>query len=349
MQKRGQVTIFLIVGILLVAAFAVFLYISSSIQTRELSGEDGELPLALQLREQVRSFVESCIEEVAEPGIYLLGIQGGVIFPDDLTKLLITENAIINYGYLNSADQLSLSGMEKQLDRYLEENIPSCLNSFVAFTDRGIRVTERGEANAKSIIRAEEILVRLAYKLDLVRDDDSLRVDSFSAVIPLPVGKVVDDARTLIENYHKNPPNNPAAFDLSSLLAADAFISAFPFDEATMVYSLSDKNPSSGMVPFTFMFAVRDYAANTPPRLANIADLVIRQGEQLTLAFTADDTQDDSLTFSSDSSRFPVSNEGVMDITAATIGTFEVAITVEDKTGLEDRQSFTITVIGDEE
>src|SRR3989344_6484315 len=107
MLKRGQVTIFLIVGILILFIFAGLFYIVSVLEQKGLLAETEELPETFALKTRVSSFVESCLRETAIPGIYLLGIQGGVIYPADPTKVLFTENAVINYGYLNGVVQLS--------------------------------------------------------------------------------------------------------------------------------------------------------------------------------------------------------------------------------------------------
>ena len=97
MQKRGQVAIFLLVGILLLALSAAIFYIVKTRVSEPLRSE-GETTLSgLRIETKITGFVESCIRKIAIPGIYLMSVQGGVLYPEDPQTILLTENAIIRH------------------------------------------------------------------------------------------------------------------------------------------------------------------------------------------------------------------------------------------------------------
>lgn len=343
MHKRGQVTIFLIVGILLLAIFAGILYLTSTIQKERLELEE-ESPLTLKLKQPLTSFVESCLRQTAVPGIYLLGLQGGIIYPDDPTTILLTENALINYGYLKGVDQLSVEAMEQQLNRYVEENLFLCLDDFLRFAEEGIFITEKKPVKSDVKIRPDETVLQIKYQLEVRLGDDSFRMDSFSTNVPLRVGSTLREAKAIIRTHEENPahllPPEPAE--------QSYFISSFPFDAFTFIYSISDQNSIIDGAPFTFMFAIRDDAINTAPELTYIPNMVVRRGEPLNYQLTALDAEEDILTFSSNSALFPVDSEGVVTGTTTTRGTYMVTFTVADIQGLKDEQEVRI-VVKDEE
>ncbi len=339
MPKRGQVTIFLIIGIILLAVFAGVFYLVSSLEKGRLETELAS-PLALRLKPQITTFIESCLRETVTPAMYLLGIQGGIVYPDDPTTILVTENALINYGYLNGVNRLSLEKMEQQLNRYVEENINPCLDDFFVFANEGITVTEKNVLKADVKIGLEDVTVKAKYKLKVALGDDSFQIEDFSNSVPLRVGAVVREARNVIQSHQQNQTR------LLAYVPQDEnyFLSSFPFDSRTFIYSLSDKSSVTDSAPFTFMFAIKDDAINSAPELTYIPKQVIQKGSSFSYQLTAKDAEEDLLRFSSDSILFPVMPDGVISQTATPVGMYVVKFSVEDVQGLKDEQQVRIVV-----
>ncbi len=327
MQERGQVTVFIVVGIVLLFIFIGIFFMVSYVQTGTLKGEE-ETPLALSIKPQLVSFVESCLKETAEPGIYLLGMQGGVIYPDEPKKVLLTEEALINYGYLNGVNQLDKEGMEEQLSHFVEENIHLCLD-FSSFAERGIIVEEKKQPKVESRIHLDKVIISLKHKIEAISGGDTLRIDSFSTEIELPLGKLREQALEIIDAHGGELP-----------VLDGSFLTIFPFDASTTVYSLSDEAADT---PIVFMFAVQK-EVNTPPQLDIIPNQVIRTGERFTYQLTASDAEDDLLRFSSDSALFPVTEDGAIEAAPVEIGAFVVTFTVEDASGEKDEQEVRFVV-----
>lgn len=333
MNKRGQVTIFLIVGILLLASFAAIFWAVSYYQKEKLEAET-DLPLSAGLKPQIINFVDSCLEEVAVPGIYFLGIQGGVLYPEDPKKVLITEKAVINYGYLNGIDQLETEKMEQQLNRFVEENLVDCFGGFTNFAERGIIIEEKSDLKVDSKITPTSVLVNLKYRLEAALGDDQIELEDFSLRVPLGVGSVIEEAETIIEKHKEEP----SRLDLSPSTNSNYFTTIFPFDSGTYIYSISDENSVIDGAPFTFIFAVRDDDINSPPKLDHIPNMVINKGSQFTYQLTASDPEEDILVFSFDSF-FEVNEDGWIDQQITSAGTFNINFVVEDIHGLKDDQS----------
>ena len=91
MDKKSQLTLFIIIGIILVFTVAIVVYLQQQI---ELAGFEEDKISAISTEYQpVKIFVDKCLEEVAIPGVYYMGTQGGYIAPP--LNSLFTENSII--------------------------------------------------------------------------------------------------------------------------------------------------------------------------------------------------------------------------------------------------------------
>jgi len=341
MLKRGQVTIFLIVGIVLLALFAGIFYLVSKGTTSEIKVSEETAIDDLGIKPRIAAYVQSCLKEVAPPGIYLLGMQGGTIFADDPTKALITENGIIDYGYLNGASGMSLIEMEKELNRYIEQNLPICLGNFSEFYPE-LEVTP-GELKADSNIRNNDIVIDLNYPLQVEKDQDVTTVKSFSYTFSLRLGQMITQAQDIIKekNLHPDsiniiPPNKP-----------EFFISSFPFSPDTIIYSISDNLSVIDYAPLTFMFAIKNDQINSPPQLDYIPDLTLRINQEFTYQLHANDADQEVLTFYSDANDFPVDETGFLKVTPLSAGIHVVKFSVKDPKGLESTRTVNIVVMNE--
>jgi hypothetical protein len=331
-MKKGQVVVFMIIGIIILILFGAIFYLTKTVTKDSLEVEE----TSDGLKPRIINFVGSCIKEVALPGIYLLGIQGGTLYPEDPTKVLITDN-IINYGYLNGVEHFSLDKIEQDISSYVQDNIDTCLDDFSLFAKEGISFKRRKDGVATTVVEQDQVLVKLAYSGEFTKGDDVLRIDTYDEKLPIRLGRVFEEARGIVVSHRENPTK------LNFVTNPDYFMSFHPFDETTILYSISDEKSVIDGAPFVFMFAIKDDEGNSAPDLDFISDFVVGKGREFVYQVSATDVDNDVLTFSSDNSRFPVVGDKLQ-FTANTVGEFEVTINVEDTKGLQDEQTFRIVV-----
>lgn len=335
MQKRGQITIFLVIGIIILLLAAGFFFIFSKIKKAPLEVEAEEARKFLGVPGTVQNFVEKCIKATVDPAIYLLAIQGGVIYPEKDSLILLTDYGLINYAWINGVSGLFREKMEKDLATYLEENIDFCLIDFESFKRQNITVEpDYRKIQAEIIIQKSTIKAELTLPLQIVLSNgDIATINAFSAQQQSSLGAMVEVIEAL-----KFPDLGPQ--DFFDLPYQPVIL---PFDESVTIYSLSRTDPNE---PLSFFFAVRnDFPKNEPPTLAFIPDKTFRVGDIWQEELLADDPNNDILSYSSDSSTFLVSKEGAIDAELTTAGIFEVTFTVEDGRGGKDAQKLSILVI----
>jgi hypothetical protein len=326
MLKRGQITIFLVVGIVILFLFAGSVFMFSTLKTKEVKSEAQDSPEILYLKPQISSYVENCLYDTVVPGIYLLGIQGGVIYPEDPSSVLLTESTIINYGFLQGVDQFSIEDMEEQIDMYIEENLDLCIDEFSVYTSQGL-VISGGEVEAESLISMDRVIANIEYEVEVTQDNDEFTLKSFSTTVSLPVGLLVEEARRISGG---------------GLISSDYFVTTFPFDSSRTIYSISDENSVIENAPFTFMFAIMN-DVNTAPSLSFIPNTIATLGEVFTYQLHAVDPENDILTFAVDPPLFSITN-GFINETLTETGNFDLDITVTDIHGLSDTQQMRLIV-----
>ena len=72
MAKKAQVTVFIILGIIIVATVIGFFILRDSAAKKELSEQKEVIQTG-----NVKAFVENCLEQTGEDGLNLIGSQGG--------------------------------------------------------------------------------------------------------------------------------------------------------------------------------------------------------------------------------------------------------------------------------
>ena len=112
-HKKEQVTIFIIVGIVILFFFMLMLYLSSEMKGDELKHQAEEILKRQFDKEAMRIFVNDCIKESLEEGLILLGKQGTFWADDPGGNNQFIENET---GVLHNDNKIFYAIGEKKLE-----------------------------------------------------------------------------------------------------------------------------------------------------------------------------------------------------------------------------------------
>ncbi len=185
MKKRGQVTIFIIVGIILVGIISLFFLIRSGV----IPGI-GEKP-----EENPNIFLESCIEDKVKEGIEKISIQGGYIENPLHKKFkLEDENLPVDISYLcyNQNDDLFCVNQEPMLIRHLEDEIKNYISDDVVdcFDKLTSSLINRGygvDVNYRDFeveLMEKKVVIEIDAELILTKADETSTQEDFKIIIP---------------------------------------------------------------------------------------------------------------------------------------------------------------------
>ena len=85
--KSAQITVFIIIGIVILFTFAGIMYFTKTITKKDiLTAAEPSLADVPTAFKPLSTYTESCINSVAKKGLLVLGEQGGYIYPDTVGK-----------------------------------------------------------------------------------------------------------------------------------------------------------------------------------------------------------------------------------------------------------------------
>ncbi|MBW2996477.1 hypothetical protein KY332_04210 [Candidatus Woesearchaeota archaeon] len=313
MNKKGQLTIALIIGIALIVIFA-FIFI-----LRGMFIEEVEIPEI----QPVRIYVESCLESTAIDAVQIAGIQGG--YTDIPDPALTTDYSIIAYYYYDGEPNVPSKGIiEAQISTFIMNNIDICLADFSSFKEQGFEI-ETEEAFAETVIREDDIFVKLEYPITISRNETKTKIEDYSATIPIRLGHIHDVAIVITSKTAQDPK----WIDMTLLSEFDVTVNLIPEDEENIVYTITDELSMINNEPYTFLFANK-FIVNQPPVLDIPDMLTLEDGKPVAYTMQATDPENDVLTFSDDTAMFDITEDGIILFTPEVPGEFNITITVED-------------------
>lgn len=207
-MKRGQVTIFVIIGVILLISAGLILYIRSKMTTTDPVPE----------RDPVQTYMEQCITLVAEEGLSILGLQGGYIKVDELDPLsaqmdpfnsqaLYSSGIVVPYWFYQDRMGQEKTGMprlnklyegdnsiQSQLEEYMDENIDECVDLEVF---SGLEVEKTGNHSFDVLITESDVNFRANYPLEIRAAEDLETQKTFTASVPVRLGHIYSLAKDI--------------------------------------------------------------------------------------------------------------------------------------------------------
>tara|TARA_Y100000310_G_scaffold272603_1_gene287693 strand:+ start:1020 stop:1766 length:747 start_codon:yes stop_codon:yes gene_type:complete len=245
MKKEGQATIFFIIGIIILAVISIVVYFyESSFLIQEEIIQDINLPFELQ---ELKTNVQSCVNDISSNAIYILGLQGGHINLNQNT--LKTEQGEISYGYFNEEIKLpKINEMEKEFNEYVNEILPICadLENYDKFNlDFNKPITNVN-------VLGENVNVRVNYNIIASKGDVNYRLnDPYISDIPVRFSKIY----ALVDGIVRRVVQDTESIDIDYLLNSEFKVSVITIDENNVVYIIGDEESKVDDVEYVFMFA----------------------------------------------------------------------------------------------
>ncbi|MBI4452013.1 hypothetical protein HY637_01160 [Candidatus Woesearchaeota archaeon] len=314
--KKSQISYFLIIAVVLIIAASFVFYIKSS--KIESSTSISKLPFETA---PIKKYVESCINDLAIPGVYLLASKGGYIYSYE--NALNTEHEQVAYHLeFEKESAPSKEFMEQELSRFIKESLNFCIWNFEEFNYYGLEI---GQGEIKAKIFKNEILIDADYPLTIKSGSSKITISDFKEIVPIRLGYILDVKNRILSNIKNNN------LDLGLLSSFGVEVNVLPYDRNNIVYSIYDNQSSIANAPFFFNFATK-IEGNSAPELEFIPDFVLTAGKEFTYDVNATDADDDVLSFSANKNFVGIDkNSGVMAFKPQNTGLLETEVCVADQ------------------
>ncbi|HLD40029.1 MAG TPA: hypothetical protein VJB13_02715 [Candidatus Nanoarchaeia archaeon] len=200
-SSKGQVTIFIILGILLVLVITLVIFVRKEIITFNpqeiIPTEKGK----------VENFITTCMDKVGNDALVRVGLQGGYIeLPFDVVndnnrRLEISPSLAVPYwAYGPETNIPSLSQIKEQIDDYMEKNVRDCLFSMEAFQE-SYDLVEKSELTSDTEIVPSKVIFNLHWDVEIRNKGGEVitEVIDHTAESPVKLQTLHTVARSIVE------------------------------------------------------------------------------------------------------------------------------------------------------
>ena len=222
MLKKGQIAIFLIIGILIIIAGAFYFYATTFTTESRIETRLAEVQEVSADFNPVKEFVDQCIYSTALEGLRLIGENGGYTSIDPSKNNIKSEKLypasgdrtaywfyadssipFVQKPKLRESDPKSGISIEKQISDYVKSNLNSCLNNFDEFKKQGFSINE-GKLATEALIRDSDVLINANYPLKIEKGDSKVDIEDFFVTIPFNMRAIYELASAVADNQSNN-------------------------------------------------------------------------------------------------------------------------------------------------
>jgi len=239
MNKKGQVTIFVIVGILLVAGVVLFFALFKT----------GQIDILGDQEFNPESFVDKCIRDSSREKIDIMVSQGGFINPtdykvyNDINVAYLCKN--VNY-YEPCINQypLYISRLQEELEQETREDVESCFLILEDELKKRNYGFEGGDFSIDVILKPERVELIVYRDMKLTKNGVPREINSFSSVIKSPLYDLGFVANEIVRQEAKYCYFEYVGF---MLLYNDFDIKKYVMSDSTKIYTILHKSSGEEM------------------------------------------------------------------------------------------------------
>ena len=201
MDKRGQVTLFMIIAMIILVFGVIYFYFGGQLIKEKAEIEKSiKIPLVSL---QVKTFTESCLRKILDDGIILVSKQGGYYNPPFLsTTYLGNKVAYFYHSQQNLAP--SIGKIKSEISKYVYDNLNQCLEDFKSFKEQGLKIEWEIKNISIEIIEGA-IVLKALLPIKIVIDDAENYISDFRVTINKKLKTFYDIANDLVKSQEQEP------------------------------------------------------------------------------------------------------------------------------------------------
>lgn len=216
---KGQVTIYIILGIVVVAVFAGVFVLKDYVLKSEFEREAEKFKVGDEVQLVYDYFVD-CVGEVSYDGLTIIASQGGYLEIENYeypinplvpftNRLDVFTNSGLEVPYWfyetsNGIQELNipdLDKIEKDLNDYIKDNINICTNNFSLFEEYNIRGFD--DINIETEIKDNKVYVKVESDLTTNYKGVEQKINKIYVVIDTDFGLLYNNALELFNNIYQ--------------------------------------------------------------------------------------------------------------------------------------------------
>ncbi len=202
-KKRAQVTIFIIIGIILLLSTITVIYLV----TREKARPVEEAIIVPEDVKPIHEFITNCLYQTSKRGVSLMGQQAGFAYVPAIIRNTYEASIhldkkgafVVPFWYYEGEDRTpSLTFMEKELQRYVYEHLNECLGELESFKGQ-YEIEEKEDFLPSITITEEEVIAKMKWPLALTSLGRTTNIEDYIARLDVKLKKAHEIASKVMK------------------------------------------------------------------------------------------------------------------------------------------------------
>jgi hypothetical protein len=244
-MAKSQATMFMIIGLIVVLVFAM-VYLASTQVPDELVPQ---IEKTADFAKPVHRYIDICGDISSRFAVHTVASQGG--YYEAPAKATAFSVYMVPYYYDQDEGPMvpSVSDIEEQLSRAMEDAMNSCTGNFTTFRDQGYSISQKGLETMASV-RDGSVAFEVDYDLDIISEGRYEHLGEFAFKADTNMKKHYSLASTAIQEQDKMP-NNVRLSRLMDLGYQNKVIFNTVYGEDKVIYIITE-NRSGKQEAFTY-------------------------------------------------------------------------------------------------
>ena len=243
MNKRGQLAIFIILAIVIVALIIAYFIFRPSI----IPGQTPNTP---------QGYLEKCMSDYAKPAVQKLSLQGGFIQPEFYKLYKDNKVAYLCYTeeyYKGCTMQVPLlkNHIEEEIKQEINGKVLNCLDSLKQDLEKKGNTVAVGKSALAIEIVPERINIKLGTDMTVTKAT-SQKYTQFSSSFPSPIYNHLMIASSILNWEARYGDADPLTY---MIYYPDMKVEKMKLGDGTTIYTLTNKPTGQ-----KFIFASRSFA-----------------------------------------------------------------------------------------
>lgn len=245
MHKKSQITVYILLGIVILMAFFTYFYLN----TNRIKNSAVEKSTKLSFDSgAIQVYIETCLKNVASDGIIFISSRGGYYdLPDDY----FGARPVTSFYVKNSLDMSpALEEVQKELSKYIKDQLDFCINN-IEFAGKTI---EFGDKEVSTMISGSGyISVNLKMPTKIISGDSTFAPSDFrSTVVDDRLIKSFNLAKNITQEITKNPQYLAFSSIFHQADSKNFKVVIDAYNESTYLFQLIDKLNSEQQYKYNF-------------------------------------------------------------------------------------------------
>ncbi len=251
MEKRGQVTTFMIIGFVIVIIVVVLFFFKNSIY-ESILGEQATRKILNDKMEAIDRNIKNCFDEEANSALKIFGSQGGTFNPINYKSYKEDKINYLCYQIPNSKQcenhMLTETQIKRELYEYLYERVYSCVD-VNSFSTNNQYTVQEGDFDFGININDNNILFNITYPITLERKGVKVSNSDFNVRVDVPLGSIQKAVKDILEYESNVGTFNPVSY---TLLKQNEYVIYVLKPYPDTIYQIKQKDSD-----YIFQFAIK--------------------------------------------------------------------------------------------